>query len=71
MVERGPVSQEVTVQFQSGPRLGCGLHPQWGRRRQPVDDSVSSWMLLSLSPFLSEINKNKLFFKEGRREWPC
>ena len=50
-----------------GTCLGCGLDPQCGAcRRQPINDSFSSWMFLFLSPspFLSEINFLKNTFKK-------
>nr|KAF6353588.1 hypothetical protein mPipKuh1_010501 [Pipistrellus kuhlii] len=48
-----------------GTCLGCNLYPHWGTcRRQPINDSLSLLMFLSLfpSPFLSEINKD-IFLK--------
>nr|KAF6279887.1 hypothetical protein mMyoMyo1_010146 [Myotis myotis] len=64
MVEHRPANQEVTARFPGqGTCPGCEFDPQCGAcRRQPIPDSLSSWMLLSLppSPFRSEIHKNIL-----------
>nr|KAF6392486.1 hypothetical protein mPipKuh1_007696 [Pipistrellus kuhlii] len=73
VIEHQPVNQKVSVQFlvRAHVDLGCRLYPQSGAfRRQPIDDSLSSLMFLSLPlpSFLKSINKIKkqnTFFKNN------